>query len=434
MSRASRHGVGSTRGLHAAAGRRERWDRPRWELRSLATSRVVVPILVVVVVCAGAYAAVQMLRPAPSPTVRTARPVLTAAGALPHLPWPTQGSAAVAVQGLGLLGHSGPTRPEPIASATKMMTALVVMEHHPLAIGQPGPTITITPADVTLYQTDLATGQSVVDVAAGEQLTQYQALEAMLLPSGNNMADVLAQWDAGSIPAFVADMNAKAVAMGLHHTHFASPSGLNQGSVSTAVDLTRLGEVVMANPVLASIVGMGQATLPVAGTVYNTDYNVGHYGFIGIKTGSDGPAGGVFVFDAAEPVSGRTVHIFGAVMGQEATPILQSALNQAAALVAALKGELAQRTLLSPGQEVAVATTPWGARVPVVATRSVQAVGWAGLSVPARLVAARTHHSWDRGAVVGTLETSLGGTVHRQPVVLSARVPGPAATWRLTNI
>jgi len=433
MSKASRDG-GRSKGLHAAAGRRERWDRPRWDLRSIGTSRLVVPLVVVVVVCAGVYAAVQVLRPAPSPTVRLSRPVLTASGTLPHLPWPTEGSAAVAVQGLGLVGHSGPTSPEPIASATKMMTALVVMAHHPLTVGQPGPTITITPADVALYQSDLATGQSVLDVAAGEQLTEVQALEGMLLPSGNNMADVLAQWDSGTIPAFVAAMNAKAAALGLHHTHFASPSGLNPGSVSTPVDLVRLGEAVMANPVLASIVGMGQVTLPVAGTVYNTDYNVGHSGFIGIKTGSDGAAGGVFVFDAAEPVDGKTVHIFGAVTGQQATPILQSALNQASALVTALQGDLGQRTLVAAGQEVAVATTPWGARVPVVATSDVTTVGWPGLSVPTELKVARTHHAWTRGKAVGTLELRIGHRVRTVPVVMGASVPGPSVRWRLTSI
>src|SRR5215831_15686379 len=87
------------------------------------------------------------------------------------------------------------------------MTAYLVLSDHPLPAGGPGPAITVTAADVTAYDSDQRQGQSVVRVVAGEKLTERQALEAMLIPSGNNIAALLARWDAGPDRAFVAKMN-----------------------------------------------------------------------------------------------------------------------------------------------------------------------------------------------------------------------------------
>jgi D-alanyl-D-alanine carboxypeptidase (penicillin-binding protein 5/6) len=100
------------------------------------------------------------------------------------------------------------SRPVPIASLAKIMTAYVVLRDRPLIAGGQGPAIAVQPADVAAYARDSMQGQSVVRVVAGEKLTERQALEAMLIPSGNNIADLLARWDAGSQAAFAAKMNA----------------------------------------------------------------------------------------------------------------------------------------------------------------------------------------------------------------------------------
>src|SRR5579859_4279024 len=101
------------------------------------------------------------------------------------------------------------------------MTALVVLTDKKLAVGDAGPSITITDVDVQAYESDYAQKQSVVKVVAGEQLTEMQALEAMLIPSGNNIAETLARWDAGSVAAFVDKMNQRAAALHLTRTTFA---------------------------------------------------------------------------------------------------------------------------------------------------------------------------------------------------------------------
>ena len=158
-----------------------------------------------------------------------------------------------------------------IASVAKVMTAYLVLRDHPLRLGEDGPTITLTDADVA--DTDRRRGQeeSVVSIAAGEQLTERQALQALLLPSANNIAAVLARWDAGSVGRFVARMNATARSLGMTHTRYTDPSGYDDATVSTAADQVRIVDRAMRLPVFASIVATPSATLPVAGTVHNTD-------------------------------------------------------------------------------------------------------------------------------------------------------------------
>ena len=87
-----------------------------------------------------------------------------------------------------------------------------------------------------------------------EQITEAQVLGGMLVHSADNYADLLATWDAGSIPAFVAKMNATAARLGMDHSHFADASGVNPGSESTASDLLKVAALDMADPTFASMV------------------------------------------------------------------------------------------------------------------------------------------------------------------------------------
>jgi len=103
-------------------------------------------------------------------------------------------------------------------------------------------------------------------IAAGEQLTERQALQALLLPSANNIAAVLARWDAGSEDQFVARMNAAAQSLGMTHTRYTDPSGYDDATISTAADQLLLVDRAMCLPTFASIVATPSTTLPVAGT------------------------------------------------------------------------------------------------------------------------------------------------------------------------
>ncbi|HMC71253.1 MAG TPA: hypothetical protein VKJ07_19010 [Mycobacteriales bacterium] len=237
---------------------------------------------------------------------------------------------------------AGPSRPNQhaaaIASVAKVMTAYVVLRDHPLRSDEDGPTITLTDADVA--DTDRRRGQrqSVVSIAAGEQLTERQALQALLLPSANNIAAVLARWDAGSADRFVARMNATARSLGMTHTRYTDPSGYDDATVSTAADQVRIVDRAMRLPVFASIVATPSATLPVAGTVHNTNTLLGHNGFVGVKTGSDEAAGGCFAFRAIRWIDGKRTTITGVVLGQPGHDQIAAGLGAADAMVDRIAG------------------------------------------------------------------------------------------------
>lgn len=253
--------------------------------------------------------------------------------------WPAHGQAAYVETGQSHV-QAGPNQhAAPIASVAKVMTAYLVLRDHPLKAGEDGPTLTLTAADVADTARRRAQQQSVVPVAAGERLTERQALEALLLPSANNIAVVLARWDTGSgfdngsVDAFVAEMNATARALGMGSTDYTDPSGFEQTTVSSAADQVQIVLRAMSLPVFADVVGMPSAALPVAGTVANTDTLLGHDGFVGVKTGSDNAAGGCFAFQAVRTVGGRQTTITGVVLGQPGANQIAAGLAGAQAMV-----------------------------------------------------------------------------------------------------
>ncbi|HSP66012.1 MAG TPA: hypothetical protein VLO10_07455, partial [Candidatus Deferrimicrobium sp.] len=185
----------------------------------------------------------------------------------------------------------------PIASVAKTMTALVVLEAQPLLPGQAGPTIIVTQQDVSDYHSIAAEGGSFAPVVLGEHLTERDLLIGLMLPSANNFALTAARWIDGSVATFVHRLNARAAALGMQHTHFADPDGLDQATTSTAADLLILGETVVKNDALVSVVSTTTATLPDGTTVQNLNILLGRDpGWVGIKTGWTPAAGGCLLF------------------------------------------------------------------------------------------------------------------------------------------
>jgi D-alanyl-D-alanine carboxypeptidase (penicillin-binding protein 5/6) len=258
--------------------------------------------------------------------------------AVPSSVWPADGQAAFVQSGQSQV-RAGPNQhAAAIASVAKVMTAYLVLRGHPLALGQDGPAITLTEADVA--DTDRRRGrhESVVSIADGERLSERQALQALLLPSANNIAAVLARWSAGSEARFVVRMNATARSLGMTHTRYTDPSGYDDATVSTAADQVRIVARAMRLPVFASIVATPSATLPVAGTVLNTDTLLGQGGFVGVKTGSDDAAGGCFAFRAIRWINGKRTTITGVVLGQPGHNRIAAGLAAAADMVDRLAG------------------------------------------------------------------------------------------------
>jgi D-alanyl-D-alanine carboxypeptidase (penicillin-binding protein 5/6) len=378
--------------------------------------------------------AVNYLRPIPAVAASASlHSQETIPGAIPKIPWPSPGAAAVGASGLGFIASSGNEPPMSAASVAKVMTALVILTDKPLKKDETGPTVTITDADVQSYQTDLANKESVVLVQAGEQLTEFQLLEGLLIPSANNFADTLARWDAGSIDAFVASMNKRTGDLHLTHTTFADTSGASPKTVSTPTDLMALGMAAMKLEVFAQIVGMAQADLPVAGTVFNVDGVLGQSGIIGIKTGSGLAEGANFLFAADASIDGQAVKIYGCVMG---LPTLARAFAAAKRLIVSVRSNLHVRRVIAKNQAVAGYATPWGGQADLISTVDVDLVEWPGMILRQRLDAPAI--VIDKPVAPGTREGSVHVVLgdYRLDVELVTGSPlyPPGRAWRLTRV
>lgn len=264
--------------------------------------------------------------------------------------WPADGASAADISGFGVVAGPGATRPAPIASVAKVMTAYVILHDHPLSSGGSGPDIAVQPSEAAAYPSQVRDGDSLVPIVAGEELTERQALMALLLPSADNMAWILARWDAGSQAAFVARMNATARRLGMTDTSYTDPSGLDSSTTSTAADQVRLGMAAMRVPVLATIAAMSTAVLPVAGVVRNYNTLLGQDGIVGLKTGSTQAAGGCVLIAAWQKASRHRTLIVAAAFGQPGTAqtILPNALRAGHDLVLALNHALGPGTRRRP--------------------------------------------------------------------------------------
>ncbi|MEV4658713.1 D-alanyl-D-alanine carboxypeptidase [Micromonospora sp. NPDC049301] len=381
----------------------------------------------------GLYAVAPLRDPLPAPTVELTLPTsMSIPGTAPRLPWPRSGQAMISVDGLGTLGAFGGSKPLPIASVTKVMTAYVILTEHPLGAGEQGPTLTVSAEQAAAYPAERARGESLVEVRAGEVITERQALQAVLLPSANNMARILAAWDSGSVAAFVEKMNVVADDLGMSDTHYTDPSGLDPDTVSTARDQVILASRAMELPAFAEIVRQKRATIPVAGTVRNYNELVGRDGVVGIKTGSTDEAGGCLVFAAVVTVGGRKLSIVGAVFGQPGanTPVqLDRVFAVTRSLLRSTAAALAVHTLVETGEQVATVRGPLGAGSTINAAEKVEVVGWPGLKVQLEAaipavssrIAADTQH--------GTLTVTAGAG---EPVATALRTGAamePPTTW-----
>ncbi|MGW7204815.1 D-alanyl-D-alanine carboxypeptidase [Streptomyces sp. NPDC054837] len=390
-----------------------------------------------VLLLAVVFAVAQAMRPLPTPTLElTAEDSYSFDGSKVDIPWPAEGQAALDVQGIGSFGSSGDQKPVPIASVAKVMTAYVILRDHPLKSGAAGPKIKI---DQTAEAQSKAGQESTVNVTAGDSISQREALESILIASANNVARLLARWDAGSEKAFVEKMNAAAEDLGMTNTTYTDPSGLNNTTVSTAVDQVKLGKKAMEEPAFREVAAMMSYDDYKGVNHSNWNQIVGKNNVVGIKTGTTTAALGNLLFAAKKEVNGETRTIVGAVVRQPAggvdNTILSAALTAGDQLIRAAQGALESATILKKGDVVGYVDDGLGGRTPVVATKDVTAVGWSGLTVKLTFAADDVPHTAKAGTKVGTLtvgDASAGAV--KVPVALQKDLVEPGFTDKLTRI
>jgi D-alanyl-D-alanine carboxypeptidase (penicillin-binding protein 5/6) len=372
-------------------------------------------------------------RPVQLPSLVPLVPELTRLpGTLPPLPIPSTGQSAVFVQGVGLLGASADEKSVPMASVTKVMTAVVVLRDHPLGHGS-GPMFKMTAADHAAWIQDVENGDSSLEVVAGDRLSERQLLEALMIPSACNIADYLARWDAGSIDAFVRKMNAMAAALGLKHTHYADASGLSPDSRSTAIDQAVLGAYAMSVPGMISVEDHTTMKFP-TGVVGGYNPALGQDGVIGLKSGFTDAAQICLVTAARHGVGGHSVLIVSSTLGQPSS--LEEAGEIDLQLLDAATSDLQARPILRAHEPVATVVAGWShARPDAVVTAPVTVVGWAGLLVRTVVKASvpvepGTGRGWKPGVTMASVEVSTpAGVQSVAPARLSRFLPSAPPGW-----
>lgn len=351
-------------------------------------------------------------------------------GASTILPWPNYGQAALGAEGFGLLATHGKQTAVAAASTTKIITALAILDKKPLRAGQQGPVISLGASDVAIYQKYLRQGGSVAKVADGEKLSQYQALQAMLLPSANNIADSLVIWAFGSQKAFLSYVDDYTASIGLKNTHLADASGFSPKSTSTAEDLVTAGLRAMQNPVIAEIVAQKQATIPVAGVIQNVNWLLGKGGIVGIKTGHTDEAGGCYLLASRMNIAGERVMVVGAIMN---APNLQQAIVDADRLAKASKAGFKSVELVKAGQVVGRYSSPWGEISQIIAARGESGLIWRGFTVSVKPNLAKIAAPIANGVNVGSIDFGLGNKTISVLAKTSNIVSRPSPIWRLTH-
>ncbi|MFG5723118.1 D-alanyl-D-alanine carboxypeptidase [Streptomyces murinus] len=400
---------------------------------ALRRVKIWTPLVLLLVII---FAVVQTLRPLPSPTLAlTAKDSYTFDGGRVNLPWPGEGQGWMDGDGIGTMGNFGKQTPVAIGSVAKTMTAYIILRDHPLKPGQEGPKIKV---DATAEKEGgyNKSGESTLNtVHAGDSLTEKQALSAVMIPSANNIARLLARWDAGSEAAFVQKMNATAKQLGMTGTTYTDPSGLKETTVSTAQDQVKLGRAVVKIPALVAITSAASWTDPTGQNWPN--YNSLPYwiGAIGIKTGTTTAAGGNLLFAARKKVGGQTVTVVGAILGQHKPSILDTVNEVSKTALLGAEHALTSAKILKKGDVVGYVDDRLGGQTPIVVTQDVTAVGWSGLKVKLSFAAGTVPHTAKAGTQVGTLTVGDGSTAGvKVPVALQRDLAEPGFGAKLTRI
>jgi len=377
-------------------------------------------------ICIVLLGAANYLRPLPAATATVSVSGLQATGT-PNVLWPNNAQAAIGAPGYQVLATSGTQTPLATASIAKVITAMCVLEKAPLKQGESGPTYTIAATDVAIYDNYVAQNGSVIPVTLGEKLTERQALEALMVPSANNIADSLVRWVFGSQADYRTYATRYISAHGLSQTTIGSDaSGYDPSTVSSASDLTKLGLLALQNPVLMDIASEKSTALPVVGRVQNYNTILGINGITGLKTGNNDADPGAFLFTATLRVGSKDITATGAVMG---AADLRSALQSATQLASSMQQGFEQVTIADANTKVGMVHTAWGAGEPITTTSMLQLIRWKDTAF-SETHSLQLHLKKGR---VGSLQVTAPSTKAKTNLTLRHDVPGPSFWWRLTR-
>ena len=380
-------------------------------------------------VLASLLVATNYLRPLPPAQVEVSLPELPAPVPV-ELNWPEFGQAALVADGYGELGTSGSITPLATASIAKVITALCVLEKHPIPAGSQGESIQFSSQDVLLYREQISQNGSRLPVYDGQRMSQYEALQAVMVPSANNIADSLAIWAFGSLDSYAKYANSYLLRHGLVNTRVGTDaSGLDPSTRSTAEDLARLGLIATKNRTLMEIAGQKFVSFSYGGDYDNYNRALGTHGITGLKTGNNDENPGALLFTAVSPSGPSIKTLSGAVMGASD---LSTAIAAAQRLVESASDDFEQIVYVEKGDIVGELRTAWGEKSMLVAERDMILDRWRARPITTKVV--QTAGDGTSNSSIARVEAFSDTSRATSGIQSKTNVNGPSAWWRLTHI
>ena len=385
--------------------------------------------MVAVVLAIGFYLPITLL--APVATVAAA-PVRFAVPTTQAQTFSMPGYGASAISAIdfgGLLAQGGSTKPLPIASITKIITTLVVLDQKPLKANEPGPAILFTPADQTIKEQYAARDGEVYPIDVGGTMSESDVIKVALVASANNYARALADWAYGSETKFVVVANKWLKAHGFTSTVLTDSTGLNPQNTSTPTDLITLGKLALANPIVSSDVAIQHITLPVVGAIKNTNTILGKSGIVGIKTGTLVGAGSSLLFASRQEIGSRSVTFIGVILDGPTHPVIDSRIR---AMLTTARAAFVQQPLTHAGDSFGSYTSRSGSSAGVVAADTTSVLIRRGTPITTT-VSMRPIGLAKKGTIVGSARFTVDGKVYSVPLKLTKSIIDPGPWWRLTH-
>ncbi|MBW9109620.1 D-alanyl-D-alanine carboxypeptidase [Microbacterium ureisolvens] len=396
-------------------------------------------VLFVLVAVPGGYVWWALTAPVSAPVVETHEPPVTVPAAA-AVALPSTGASAIAVAGgdeylgadaSGIWATSGTDEPRSIASITKVITALVILDRHPLAdASDPGPTITFSKADHDLYDQYYVRGATIAAMPTGSSMSLHDAIATMLIPSASNYAEAVSTWAFGSQGAFRGAAQRWLAANGLTGTTLVEPTGLDARNTSTPADLIALGKIAAANPTIASIAATPSLSLPGPGRMANTNDLLGSNGITGLKTGNLGEGTYNLLFTASVPVgTAEPLSVTGVVLGGYTRANVN---HDVMALIDSIRAGFHEVPVAERDQRVGTITTPWGSSAQIVVSDYVTIFTWSDTPITVEMTTT-TPETYTDGEVIGTLTWTAGPNTVTSPIEIDGDIVPPTESWRLMN-
>ncbi|MCA1806894.1 MAG: hypothetical protein LC687_03390, partial [Actinobacteria bacterium] len=260
------------------------------------------------------------------------------------------------------------------------------------------------------------------------------AMQALLIPSANNMADTLANWAFGSMEGYLEYANNMVAGMGLEQTTLADASGFSPASVSTPAELVLAGQAALDNEVIADIVARQQAQIyPGVETVFSTNQLLSDPSVVGIKTGTTDEAGANLLFAARHALTETSeATIVGVVMGQPERTVLY---EEAQLLLQSAYQGFGFIEVLEEGAVVGEYQAPWmDESIPIVSSGGAVVPAWTGADITPTAEAESLEPGNIPGEQIGTASIEHGAETTAVPLVTQGAIPEPSFWWKVKNI